>query len=308
MKLIQLLLLIGTLSFYSCKEEIDIATPEFEVSTESKSYKVNEEVNFNFEGNPDFISFYSGEVGHDYFYKDNRIIDKGIVKLSFNTNVQYGTQAGMFSVMASTDFDGDYSDISHVTAATWTDITNRFTLATSTAFTNSGEVDISDLVEDGKPLYIAYKLTVRDADLYGAWRVWRIQAYRLTTETVLGTTVLGDMNTSGFQMVDKDPLGPSKTRSSVTAATLSLYTAVVTNENRNVDTETWIISGAFNAGKFEAGPDRPIAIKGNVTGYTANYKYTFTKPGTYKCYFVASNNNIYGAKEVVREIEVNIEP
>ncbi|MOA36731.1 hypothetical protein D3C78_1582710 [compost metagenome] len=116
------------------------------------------------------------------------------------------------------------------------------------------------------------------------------------------------MLTSGFVIVEKEPSEAIKTRSSVTAATISLYPAVATPENRNVYNEVWAISAPVQAGKFNAGPDRPLPIKGSITGYTREYKYTFTSPGTYKVHFVASNNNIYGAKEVVREMELNIVP
>lgn len=306
--IIQLFLLTGVLIFFSCKEEIEIATPEFEVNTDAKTFKVNQEVKFNIKGNPDFISFYSGEIGHNYTFKGGRVVEKGAVKLSFNSNVQYGNQANMFAVLVSTNFNGNYSDISQVNAAAWTDITNRFTLSTNTTFTNSGSGDISDVVEDGKPLYVAFKLTVRDADMYGTWRVWRVQAYQLTTQTSIGILPLGDMLSPGFVIVEKDLSPAIKTRSSATTGTISMYPAVVTPENKNVSTEVWAISGPVQAGKFNAGPDRPVPIKGSITGYTREYKYTFSSPGTYKVHFVASNNNIYGAKEVVREMELNIVP
>lgn len=305
---INLILLIGVLIIVSCKEEIEIATPEFEVSTKLQAYKAGEEITFDFQGNPDFISFYSGELGKDYTFKSGRVIEKGIVKLSFRTNVQYGVQANMFSVMVSSDFNGNYSDLSNVHAATWTDITNRFVLATTTTFTNSGEVDISDLVEDGKPLYIGFRYTQRDQDLFGNVRTWRVQAYNLTTETSLGNMVLGDMLISGFRIIDQDPDGPIKSRSTVTTATLTLNAATTTTENRNMDSENWIISAPVNAGSMNLGPDRPVAIKGSTSGNTTEYKYIYETPGTYKAFFTASNNNIYGAKEVVREIDLNIIP
>lgn len=304
----QFFFFVGVALLASCKERIEVLVPDFDVEMASNSYQVNEEIIFNFRGNPDFISFYSGEIGHDYNAKDGRVVEKGKVELAFRTNVQYGNQADMFSVMASTDFNGDFSNIANVKNATWTNITNRFTLATNTTFLNTGKVDISDIVEDGKPLYIGFKLTVRDADLYGNWRTWRVQGFDLTTETSIGVLPLGDMFTSDFIVVDNDPEGPSKTRSTITTATLTLVPATVTEENRNIGTETWIISRPFNAGKFDAGPDRPVTIKGSITGDTKEYKHIYSTPGNYNAYFVVSNNNIYDVKEVVRKINLTITP
>ncbi len=305
---LNLLLFIGALFMVSCKEEIEVSVPDFDVETENNTYKINEEITFNFKGNPDFISFYSGEVGHDFNFKEGRLVEKGKIELSFNNNVESGTQANQFSVWASTNFNGNYSNISNVDAATWTEITNRFTLGTTSTFVNSGVADISDITEDGKPLYIAFKYTIRPRGTYGAWRVWRVQNYNLISQTSIGPITLADMLTSGFVIIEKDPSAAIKTRSSVTTATISLYPAVTTAENTNVFNEVWAVSAPVQTGVMDYGPDRPIPIKGSVTGYTREYKYTFTSPGTYKVYFVASNNNIYDAKEVVREMELNIVP
>lgn len=302
------LILLGALIVASCKEEIQIATPEFEVETRAKTYKVGEEITFNFKGNPDFISFYSGQVGNDYNFKSGRVVEKGVVKLSFRSNVQYGNQADMFSIMASSNFNGDYSDISNVLAATWTDITSRFTLGSNTTFVNSGQVDISDLVVDEKPFYIGFRYKVRNSDLFGPVRTWRVQGYELISETSIGRISLGDMLTAGFQIIDQNPTGPAKTRSNVSTATITLLAASLTDENKNINTEAWAIASPVNAGKFDAGADKPTAIKGSITGYTKDYKYTFSKPGNYTAYFVVSNNNIYGVKELVRRIDLNIIP
>jgi hypothetical protein len=57
-----LYLLIVVFIFISCAKE-KVATPSLEVATASLTYKAGDTVTFNFTGNPDNITFYSGEPG-----------------------------------------------------------------------------------------------------------------------------------------------------------------------------------------------------------------------------------------------------
>jgi len=36
------------------------------------------------------------------------------------------------------------------------------------------------------------------------------------------------------------------------------------------------------------------------------YRYKYTKPGTYKAVFIAANNSIDGVKQVVKEVNLTI--
>lgn len=50
----------------------EVAAPGFGVTTEKNvtTFKAGDEVNFLFSGNPDYITFYSGEAGHMYEFRD----------------------------------------------------------------------------------------------------------------------------------------------------------------------------------------------------------------------------------------------
>ena len=87
----------------SCKqtlfEDIDMAGVNV-VESENVKYdgkiitvKKGEPVNFDLVGSPDFITFYSGELGSQYIYRetvDGKIDDIQSVKLKFNVWAQYG--------------------------------------------------------------------------------------------------------------------------------------------------------------------------------------------------------------------------
>lgn len=319
MKYIKYKLVIGLFLLASCSKELELTTPEFDVTTEFATYKKGEPVTFKFTGNPGLISVYTGEFGKDYAFKDGRMADVSDVKLSFNSSVtdEPGTgakQMGMFSLMVSTDFNGDYSNYSSVQAATWTDITNRLAkqeAATTTAITvatPAGGLDLTDLRVVGKPLYVAFKYNVREQSKYGIWRTWRFQAVQLTGQTASGTQVLGNMTNSAFRVVQKKPEVTSRTTATTATLTLIAADAAIFPETKEIATESWVISRAFNnVNKIDFGPDLTIAIQGGTSAVEKkDFTYTFSTAGTYKVYFIASNANSNGQKDVVKQLNVTI--
>src|SRR5687768_5263832 len=120
----------------ACSKDIPL-TPgldQFNVKASSLTYNLGDTVKFSFEGNPDLISFYSGELYKQYEFKEGRDIELKDAVFSFSTaypTITGVAQPNQFSVHASTDFNGDYTSYNHIQAATWTDITNKFTYATS---------------------------------------------------------------------------------------------------------------------------------------------------------------------------------
>lgn len=299
---------IVSMAVQSCSKELEVngGTPDLKVSIEGKSFRAGEPVKFNFTGNAGLISFYSGEVFHDYAFKDGRVLEPGKLSLSFNTNVQYGTQANQFSVQASTDFNGNYASFDNVRAATWTDITSRFAIGTGTTYVPSGIKDITDLTKEDKPLYIAFRYIYRPSAANGLRRTWRVQNFKLiSTTTSLGDQTIGDMTSAGFTLVDQSP-AEEPAASTITATTVTLVGTAKTPSL--LTSENWIITKGFVSGAIDLGPDRPVPVKAIADAKMTSYAYTYTKPGNYKVYFVASNANINNSKETVQELTLTIEP
>src|SRR5690606_29211857 len=119
MKKQYLMLLFSCFLLTACTK-VEVVEPDFEVTTTASTYKVNEEVVFNFTGDPDQLVFYSGEVLNDYAFKDGRILEANGLTASFSSHVAYGTHPDLLSVWVSTDFNGKYT-IEDVHAATWKD-------------------------------------------------------------------------------------------------------------------------------------------------------------------------------------------
>ena len=151
----------------ACRD-IDMYTsaPTFEVSTEKKEYAPGEEVVFLFKGDPQYVSFYSGEIYNDYEYRTGRIVQNEGLSMSFSSRVKLGSQENQLSVLISSDFNGNYSDFASVSSAQWTDITSLFTLSDGTV-TPSGIADIHSYVEEGKDHYVAFRYLMRPTEEYG---------------------------------------------------------------------------------------------------------------------------------------------
>jgi hypothetical protein len=63
-------MLFSVLLLVSCKKEVILDTPDFNVTSTAVTFKTGQEGKFYFEGTAGIISFYSGETGAEY---DKRI-------------------------------------------------------------------------------------------------------------------------------------------------------------------------------------------------------------------------------------------
>jgi len=208
-------MLLGALVLASCDKEIAVTdAPDFEVTTASTTVKVGVPVTFNIkDGGVNVLSFYPGQTLRDYEFKDGRLIDVKAdgATIEFSSSVQQGAQTNQLAVLLSTDFSGDYSSLAKVKAATWTDITSRFTYGTNASFKATGAINVSDLIVSGKPFYIAYKYLTKPQATSGLARQYFIQSFAVkSTKTLVSTAqaapislVLADQLAAGFRIIDE---------------------------------------------------------------------------------------------------------
>lgn len=305
------------ISFTSCKKEIKISSgiEEFEVGVDKEVYQANEEVMFNLKGNPDMISFYSGEIYKQYDYRGEREIMLDKATVSFTSSYPDATSTSVlqnpeFKVLVSTDFNNIYN-YENLKAANWTeiwtDITSRFTISTtSTAAGAAGNYQISDLAVPGKPLYVAFKYASKNQEAFGKVRRRTITAFTLTGTSVFGNHVLGNMVSTDFRLIEKND--NARTSSALTSTTITFngFPRSFTDDP-DPETDTWFVSKAFDLGKLDNGPDRPEAIKGNQDPRLTSHIHAFSKPGEYTVTFIGINANVSGKKEVVRQLKIKVE-
>lgn len=291
------ILLAATL--VSCNKRDKLDTPGFDVSTAKTTFKKGDSVVFKFSGSPDIITFYSGEPGYEYQYRNRTELEGGTTNLSFSTRVLYGTQENNLRVMASNNFSGNY-DTNNIKAATWVDITSRFTLSTgsgtATVETPSGVSNISDLLTPGKPIYLAFYYVGYGPLNSAQQRTWRIMSFNLSNSYPDGSVVsLANLGSAGWIPVNvKNPANVWTVQS-----TLVFFDP----KSSLVESEDWVISKPFFVSRVE--PDKGVAIKEYMARKT-EHVYTYTKAGTYKVTFVAANTNAKEVKPVVKELEITV--
>jgi hypothetical protein len=288
----------------SCKKQAP-EDPTFDVQTAQQEYKVGDSVLFSISGYADNISFYSGEAGKEYRYKDRIESTDSKLNLNISTQVLYGAQNNNLHLMYSTDFCNLYTP-DGIKAATWTDITNRFTLSTAAAgavgaVASTGDIDISDLPVSGKPIYFAWKYT-NEASVSAAVgaRTWRIPVFNLSNKTPSGSLAsIASVTTAGWLAVDvENPVN----KWTIQSTTPFLF---FTPASTLLPSEDWAITRALFPNAVT--PDVGTGIKDYLKKMN-NYKYAYKSPGTYTITFVAKNVNNKGLKEVVKELTINIKP
>ena len=316
------MVLMASLPFASCYKDGPPAV-NFNVTTADSVYSIGDTVIFKISGNPDNISFYSGDSGNNYAFRNQTTKNGGSVNFSFqirasNDSVYPAINSGAFKVLVSNNFSGNYStdsiasaansaDSALINAATWTDVTSRFAIPTSAAnwalntFYITPSVNISDVITNpNNPINIAFKFAADTTHYMGS--------NGISIGSLLLSSKFPDGSGTSFNVV---PGGSKSSTWYVTNATNSLYSwATSSTQIKFIPkysptyTESWAISNAFYPDA--AKPDIAVPIKNITQSPLTTFAYKFQQTGLHKVYFVASNDRVSGSSQVVREVDVDI--
>ncbi len=285
--------LAALIAIASCNKTLSIDPLSFAVSTTSTKYQVGDTVHFQFSGNPDFISFYSGEDGNDYAFRKRTNAD-GKPQLQFTSYAQYGAQTNTLQLMVSNNFSGTY-DAASIGAATWTDVTDKATLSTGADNTASGIVDLSEFLAQKKPIYFAFKYTGTTGSTQKTWTLKNFTLDLLKTNNkVLPIT---DIASAGWKQVS------IKNAAAVWSISSSQLRIAGGNATAD-DNEDWVISKLLYLNNVS--PDVAVPIK-NITQKVEGFDYVFSQPGNYKVVFLAGNASADKQESTTREVSLTIQ-
>ncbi|WP_119079797.1 DUF5017 domain-containing protein [Chitinophaga alhagiae] len=294
-KLIYMLAAAAALA--ACKRE-KVPMPDFQVHTSSLTYKAGDTVRFVFSGNPDNITFFSGEPGHNYEFR-KRTSAANDLQVQFSTWVRYGLVRDNLQLMVSNNFNGK-ATAEDLAAATWTDISDRAVFSTGVDRTPSGVVSLKEFArppEDSALVYVAFRYTdYKKPQGQNQWVIRTFEANNVSDDGVVSP--LAVMSTGGWLQVDVKNPGFKWT---ITTAQLLIANAPGTAD----DNEDWVISKGFNPWQIK--PDVGTALK-NVSTVLEEHTYVYKEPGTYKVIFDASAVRYTGEKRLLREINLTITP
>jgi len=284
----------------SCQKTYDLEPQDdFSVTAEKKNYKVGEAVNFIINGKPENLVFWSGEVGRSYEHRQRTAVAGNAVSLNFNTFAQFGLMPidkSVIKLYVSTDFNGVYN-AANVKAATWEEITSQATLSSGADQTPSGNIDLTSFASRNKNMAIAivYQTTVVKPEVQQNRWVFRTFELRRTNQQG-EVTSLATMATAGWVAFNFS--GPA-TNWSITSAQL-----LTVRNNTELD-DDWVVTKQFNPNSTL--PDTGEPIK-NISQNLNAFSKVYTKAGTYKVTFVATNANVKKAQQTTQELEITITP
>lgn len=304
---------------YSCENELAIDNPKLDIHGYSV-VKIDQgqgdtlrRVIFDLNEQADIISFFSGENGSEYEYKDGKIDNLQQLDFSFETSCGYGQQAPLsqFSVLISPDFSGTFH-IDSIAKANWIDITTQYDFSKLTNknkdYEPNGIASLGELLKQHGSLHIAFKYKTPNQYTHGIYAAIRIQNWELQSQSAL-------FGTNSFPvewgLLEHGNLRAG--RNSLSASTITLRgnhgnfnsTDPQTISWLESETEAWVISQRINY-KTDLGRDTPTPIKAfgdpSLTKFTFDYK----KPGTYQVVFLANNSTIEGQKKIIKEITIQV--
>lgn len=327
-----LIMAIFLAAVVACNKDVAVKSVDFDASSvkttgvAAASFKTTDTVQYNFNGNPDNITFFSGEAGKNYEFR-NRVSAPGIPQLQFSSLRANGTQTNSLSVLVSSDFKGVATSIiygiltrdtattnANIASATWTDITSRATLSNG-ATTPSGVVDMTDFLTQAKPVYIAFKYIATAATTQNKWTITGLTVNNVlpdgNTYTIANlnapTTVFANYGNNTYSpgwAVSYDPLkNTNKYAWAFTDKTSLVITGATSALLSTAPAEAWAIMGPIDLSQVT--PDFGVGIK-TITAKLPNFTYKYGVAGTYNSVFVASNNTNGGTNSVVKQLPVTI--
>ncbi len=311
------LISIIALGLSSCNKK-EAPELKFNVTTEKISYNVNDTVVFKISGNPDQVTFYSGETGKKYELRDGEIV-KGdtSLNLSFSTQRRYGLDTDhpqSLRFFVSQTFNGNYSTATF-NESDWIDVTDKFTLSpivgNDVDYTPSGTVNVNNLgvtLDKSKPIYFAFRY--KSGENKGSTHPrWYVNTFNLISKNALtgDPLTIGNVTSMNWNLLKLESKGLSWTYAAATGIRVaSIASTVAAPAPASL---TWAVSKPVEFKAFEDvnGINRGTALK-NMSTRLDEYTYVYTQPGTYKVTFVASNENVYGGGKVVKEVEIVVNP
>ncbi|NGM63216.1 DUF5017 domain-containing protein [Sphingobacterium sp. SGG-5] len=299
-------------TWFSCEKTTVPKAPEFDAKVPSSIYKVGDSIIFNLEGNPDVITFYSGENGAAYSFKGQERVYAATTGLSFYSAMYAGDNPECAALKYSTDYTGVYTPEA-IRQATWVDITDRFHIppinGTAAVLEPSGEKDISDIFPDETtPVYFAWFFTTNENSGRTRFQIRDFEVKGIVTDDPDVSGVTYDFLSCGFQMIKGEgfEIQDHETTTPRVTEAMILWDGVFANTSFK---EGWAVSlPIYPTTEVNLGRDYGVGIKSALDARLLSHGYVYRKPGNYRVTFVAADANAYGKSEVVKHIDITVIP
>lgn len=294
----------------------EVKNVNFSVDLESATAYVGDAVNFQFDGNPDYIVFYPGTKECSYVNRDRTHILLDSIGISCRIDQVYtdlpsygGAEKTIMHAFISKDYSGLLTPEA-IQKATWTDISGygenqlNMPIATTspTVPTVEGKMNLSEYLND--KFFIAFRYAagpnITASSTYGKPRVEIKDLTLVKREPDKNSINMADaVSDWGFNTIRVKVAKENNTQYDVEKNILRFFPHAATEKTRDV--EVWMVSQKLDPTAVQ--PDRGIPIK-STNAKLPSYQYTYSKAGTYTATFIATNANMWNSKQTVREVTV----
>lgn len=304
----------------SCEEDILRDTDEAYVTlSETNTYRVGEEVKFNLHGNPDYVYFFSGEVGSQYEYRDRTTIsmeDLETCTLVVDYQARYGNP-GALDVYASKTFEGLKGDDALADLSTMQALQNsmdadgnipgwnklEYAEGASSAWTRQ-EYDITEYA-DSFCLAFHWNTKAFDATQRTYWINVSVKTkFKGYDEVTTTGASLGLISVSMNTDYVSDPYYRDNGNGTVRfRGDYDIIMQGVGADALPYALDSWVLTTPRPLNNIA--PDSGFSVKA-FSDDTVEYGYTYDKPGTYEATFMMTNANYQGSNRKVQHVTVNI--
>lgn len=311
-----LFFLIGLWLLSACEK--DTSEIVFDVSADRVTIKAGESVNFKLTGNPDNITFFSGEMGKRYDFV-GRSSATGIPKLKFDAKLENAATPQGLSVLVSNKFEGlvftlDSLNMRQIDTESsnkniskpdiWSDISSQATWPATQNATKTSELDLSSFAIANKPVFIAFKWSGDAGVNQSKWTINNLSIVNYLpdgTSYTIGNLTTNSITNYGYSGATFSPGWKDFKASGDISWIVGTSSLAVTGKTAasSVSSESWVISGAIDLTKVT--PDWGTAIKG-MSATVATTTYAYKVAGTYTATFVAYERGIQIAMKQIQVV------
>ena len=305
-----------------CRQDDIVNGVDFRVSLDpGNTYVAGTPVTFRFDGDADYIVYFSGEEGHEYRYHDRTsfpVDEVESLSLDLRFMASWGTEGGLDIYVSDTfsGLDGHDGEKDRATLRAmeeggmqgWTKLPyaeGPSEVWTSQSYDLTPYRDNFSIAFHWHPWTNGFSRSQRTYNLVGGF-----------THKIPGMndvyTALGALPFVSVLMneQEKDPYMHDHRGDSTSIATVrfedSRYDLHFYGCNQyflDYELDAWVISSPHTFNNVQA--DRGVPIK-NMTAQLRSYSYVFEKPGTYQVTFLGTNSNFQGEARQLRSFTINI--
>lgn len=312
---------VSLLLLHSACNKMELEDVDFSVVPDKTVVVVGEPVVFQIDGNPNFITFFSGEDGHKYVNRNRVELDPSEIEksaLSFTVDSKYGTQKEALKVYLSKDFPGltqrdTVGDRNLIQTHPWNDITVDCKIADGKV-TKVVDFDLKEY-QGGLVLAFQFKGDTQSTPQRTIILTDLLISNQLRNGSVVETKGDG-MNFSCFDIQPSNAENNCYKKvvsGSLVQGTWSLIELAKLNKIQMqggttahatwANNDDWLISEKIKLNSCT--PDTGESIK-DINRSLTSYSYSFAAPGTYTVSFLAGNANVDGSKIVLKEVTIEV--